>query len=281
MRSFSVIDESFDPNLTNSYYLSIRINPDALDYCTLDPIQNKYIQISHIPLKEELVLPAQIEKYFASVDILNFPYKKTFVLISSQTATLIPSGIFDSEKAGTILKFCHTIPDNNSIHYNKIKMDEFYNIFAIPQEIEAIIRRQFPEPFFVHQYTPLTDCYLSSTTSINETSYVLINLNPDFIDILVFEKERLKSCASFPVKNENDFVYFTLFTFDRLKLDKLSTPILISGTNDENLKYVKNLSNYLEKIELIDFPSSFRYGMVFKDPQIKGFYDLLYLPLCV
>ncbi|MCL2072370.1 MAG: DUF3822 family protein [Marinilabiliaceae bacterium] len=281
MGNFSIIDESFDPNLANSYYLSIRLSSNGLAFCTLDPIRNKYIQLSFIVLDNETDLFTQLDKHFANCDILNFPYKKTFVLVPSQIATLIPSGIFDSEKAGTILKFCCNIPDKYSIFFNKIRMADLYNIFAIPQEIENIFKRQFFDPQFVHQYTPVADSFLASTTSLNKSNHVCINFNAGFIDILVFDNERLMSCASFPVNNENELLYYTLFTFEQLKLDKSTTPIVISGADAKCQKYLPKLASYLENIELVDFPSCFRYGMKFKDPKIKGFYDLLYLPSCV
>ena len=281
MGSFSLIDNSFDPHLTTSYYLSIRLTPDGLTVCTLDPIQNKYIQISHIVLNDEAELQTQIENQFVTLDYLNFPYKKTFILFPSQTATLIPSVIFDVEKAGNILNFCCNVSDKETIHCNKIKMLDIYNVFAIPSEIETTIKKQFSSPNFVHQYTPVIESFLSSMASINETNYMCVNFNRGFIDIVVFEKEKLKSCASFPIQSENDFIYFTLLIFDKHNLDKFTTTILISGTDEENRKYIQKLTNYINKVEIIDFPVDFRCEIMLKEPKTKGFYDLLYLPLCV
>ena len=282
MATFSLVDESFDPNVSLSYFLSVRLNPDGLTFCTLDPVRNKYVQISNIVINSELPIVPQLDKQFAETEILNLPFKKTFILIPTRIATLVPSGIFDIDNAKSILQFCCEIPQNSNVHFNKIRQADVFNIFAINADIETIIKRQFPEPFFFHQNTPFIDGILSSTTIYdNEKNILCLNFNFDFFDILVFEKSALKSCNSFPLTSENDAVYFTLFTFEQLNITESNTTVYISGINESNKKYINSLSRYISKIKHIDFPPAFRYSATFKDPRLVGFYDLLSLPPCV
>ena len=282
MDSFKIIDESFDSNVSSSYFLSIRLNPDGLTFCTLDPIRNKYIQFSHIVLDSELPTVSQLEKYFSTIGILNLPFKKTFILIPTRNATLVPSGIFDPDKAKSMLQFCCDIPENSTIYFNKIRQADVFNIFSIDKEIVEFFKRQFPEPLFFHQNTPLIEEILSSVTMYeNEMKILCINFNSDFFDITLFEKSELKFCNSFPLKSENDFSYYTLFTADQLNLTEQTTSVYISGINDISKKYKAGISQYFSKIKHTELPSSFRYGAIFKDSRITGFYDLLSLPLCV
>jgi hypothetical protein len=282
MGNFSFIDESFDPNISLSYFFSIRLNQDGISFCTLDPVRNTYIQISNIVLNSNLSVVSQLDKYFAETDILNFPYKKIFILIPTQTATLVPSGIFEQDKAKTLLQFCCNIPGNSIIHFNKIRQADIYNIFVIDKEVEDFFKRQFPNPLFFHQNTPLIDGFLSSINiSDKETVFFCINFNTDFFDVAIFKNSQLKLCNSFPLKSENDFFFFFLFTFEQLKLIENDTSVLISGINDNKQKYIIALKRYISKIKQVEFPNNFHYSTIFKDPKISGFYNLLNLASCV
>jgi len=282
MVTFSIIDESFDTRVTSSYFFSVRLNPDGFSYCTLDPVRNKYIQIGNIVLNEDEQSVPQLNSHFSSIDILNLPYKKTLILVPTRTATIVPSGIFEPDKAETLLRFCCEVSENETIHYNKVRAADAFNIFSIRSDIETFFKMQFPEPVFLHQNTPLIDSYLSSSTICeNETNFVCINFNAYFFDIVVFDKSGLKLCNSFPAKNENDVVYYTLFTFEQLKFAESATTVFISGINDANRKFSDKLSRYLSRIKYVEFPNNFRYAMKFKDARIAGFYNLFSLSSCV
>ena len=282
MVDFSITDETFEPNISISYFLSIRLNPDGLSFCTLDPVRNKYIQISHIVFNETQSIATQLNDCLSKSDILNLPFKRTFILIPSQISTLVPAAVFEPEKKEELLKFSCSIPENSTIYYNKIRSIDTFNIFSIPTEVEVIMQRQFPEPLFFHQNTPFIDSILSATlTEESTTTLLCINFNSDFFDIVVFDKDRLMLCNSFPIKSENDFIYFTLFVFEQLKLSEPNTMVQISGIHPDKQRYIKQLSNYLGNIRQIDFPRHFRYSILFRDTRISGFFNLLNLPVCV
>ena len=282
MVDFSITDETFDPNISTSYFLSIRLNIDGLSFCTFDPVKNKYIQFKHLVLDKNLPLDPQLNDCFNKSDILNLPFKKTFILVPSRISTLVPSAVFESEKKEELLKFCCNIPENSSVYYNKIRTVDSFNIFSIPNEIETIMQRQFPDPLFFHQNTPFIDSILSAaSTDEPATTLLCVNFNTYFFDIVVFDNERLKLCNSFPIKSENDFIYFTLFVFEQLKLSEAATVVQISGIHQNKQKYIKQLSRYISKIRQIDFPRHFRYSALFRDERVCGFFNLLNLPVCV
>ncbi|MDR2926994.1 MAG: DUF3822 family protein [Cytophagaceae bacterium] len=282
MKNFSITDETFDPNISLSYFLSIRLNPDGLSFCTLDPVKNRYIQLRHVVFDSNAPTVDQLEENFSRLDLLNLPFKRTFILVPSQKSTLVPSGAFQSDRIDEMLRFSCNVPEGYTVHYNKIRMADAFNIFAVPNRVEAIIRRQFPEPLFFHQNTPFIDSILSTTVLDEENiSLMCIDFNTDFFDIVVIEKGRLKLCNSFPIKSDNDFIYFTLFVFEQLKLTEATTSVYISGLHQNKQQFVQQLSHYLSKIKSLDFPRHFRYSPLFKDVQATGFYNLLNLPVCV
>jgi len=281
MNSFSIVDDTFDPNISSSYFLSIQITLDGFSFCTLDPIRNKYIQIQHIKFKQNIPLYSQVEDCFNTIEKLSLPYKKTMVLLPTKVATIVPTPLFDEENASKWLSFTNKIPENNTVKNNKIKMADAYNIFTIDKDIEYILTRQFPHPLFFHQYTPIIEGNLTTNMSNNQQTTLFINLTTEYFDLLAFGKNNLKLCNSFPIKNENDFIYFTLFTYEQLKLNPSETEIILSGFHPQFAQLSANISKYVRKVKHTSMPHHFQFSHQFREVNNQSFYNLLSLPICV
>lgn len=281
MTGLSVIDETFDPNISSSYFISIQVSLDGFSFCTLDPVRNKYIQLRHVPFSPHESQTQQIERCFEDIELLNLPFKKTFVLFPSRHSTLVPSGIFNPEIKEEWLNFCVQHENDQLTLFNKVKMADAFNVFAIPETIYSIMNRQFPEPQFFHQHTPIIENGLLTRASGNEGTSLMINLNKDFFDVVVFEKGRLKLCNSFPIRSDNDFIYFTLFVFEQLKLEPAHTEVILSGWHPDFNGLFKHLANYIKNIRQTELPDSFVYSYHFKEFRSSGFYNLLSLAACV
>ncbi|SKC17289.1 DUF3822 family protein [Alkalitalea saponilacus] len=281
MTNFSVVDDTFDPGVTSSYFLSIQISLDGFSFCTLDPVRNKYIQFQHIQFDKSLPLSQQVEESFLRNEKLNLPYKKTLVLMPTNKSTLVPSALFEQSKKEQWLKFCHQIPEDHLVFYNKIKMADAYNVFAVPNAIHELLIRQFLDPLFFHQYTPVIESNLAINISGREKTLLFINLANNYFDLFAFKNNNLKLCNSYSIKTENDFIYFTLFVFEQLKLQPADTEILISGYHTNGEEMIRHLRRYIRKVKQVSIPHHFQYSHMFREINNQPFYNLLSLPVCV
>ena len=281
MNSFSIVDDTFDPSISSSYFLSIQITLDGFSFCTLDPVRNKYIQIQHIKLARNKPLHKQVEDCFNNIEKLNLPYKKTMILLPTQVATLVPTPLFNNEDALSWLSFTHSVPENHAVKTNKIKMADAYNIFPVNEIIEQLMKRQFPDPLFFHQHTPIIEGNLATNMSNTQQTTLFINLSGEYFDLLAFGNNNLKLCNSFPIKNENDFIYFTLFTYEQLKLNPAETEIILSGSHPQFSQFSANISKYVRKVKQTSMPHHFQYSHQFREVNNQSFYNLLSLPICV
>jgi hypothetical protein len=281
MKSFSIVDETFDPSISSSYFLSIQITLDGFSFCTLDPVRNKYIQIQHINFVRHLSLYQQVEECFNHIEKLSLPYKKTLVLLPGRLATLVPTPLFDGEDVEKWLSFTHTMPEKHAIKTNKIKMADAYNIFSVNQSLEQLLRKQFPNPLFFHQHTPIIEGNLTTNMSNAQQTTLFINLATEYFDLLAFGNNNLKLCNSFPIKSENDFIYFTLFTYEQLKLNPADTEIILSGIHPYFSKLSVHISKYVRKVKHAGMPHHFQYSHQFREINNQSFYNLLSLPVCV
>ena len=68
----SIVDETFDANISSSYFLSIQASLDGFSFSILDPIRNKYIQFGSYTFQEHITdadLATLINKIFEEIRI--------------------------------------------------------------------------------------------------------------------------------------------------------------------------------------------------------------------
>jgi len=289
MTNFSIVDDSFDYNITLSYFLSIRITPDGFSFCTLDPVKNKFIQIQNITFDPTDNFLQQSESCFKTIEKLNLPYKKTLILLPTQYSTLVPAGLYNEANKDTWMQFVHSSPQtrgttktsDESIIANPIKLADAVNLFRVNNKLAELMKRQFQEPQFFHQHTPIIENHLSTNLTDGDRQLMFINLEFDYFDILIFGKNNLQLCNTFKISNSNDFIYFTLFVFEQMKLNSSTVSVIISGHHPSFKEMVTHLKKYLKNVTLAKFPHQFQYSHLFKDIDASAYHTLLSLSVCV
>ena len=281
MKAFSIVDESFDPGISLSYFLSIQITLDGFSFCTLDPVKNKYIQMQHIRLDSKLPLVPQVEECFNTIEKLNLPYKKSMVLIPTHISTLVPTPLYNPDDKLQWLSFCHHLPENASVRANKIKLADAINVFVLDEGLEKLLKRQFPDPLIFQQHTPIIEGNLTTNMINSGQTVIAINFENDYFDLMAFQNNNLKLCNSFPIKSDNDFIYFTLFTYEQLKLNPLSTEMIMYGRHPHFQQLSETLSKYIKKVKQNYMPHHFQYSHQFRTLSSTAFYNMLTLPVCV
>lgn len=279
--SFSFVDDSFDPIISSSYYLSIQLSLDGFSFCILDPVHNKYLQFQHLLLEANRPINEQVENWFRQIEKLNLPYKKTLVLLPSSRGTLVPTPVFDAAQPEDWMRFCGPLSEKQTVHYNKIAMADAYNVFPVEAELEKLLKKQFPNPRIFHQNTPVIEGNLATKMNEGNKTTLFINLHSACFDLLAFSDNSLKLCNNFPIKSENDFIYFTLFAFEQLKLSPNEVEIIMSGHHPRFDALGKQLSRYLRHVAPSTLPHHFRYSHLFRSLNAPRFYNLLSLPVCV
>jgi hypothetical protein len=279
----SVVDETYDTTITSSYFLSIQASLDGFSFCTLDPVRNKYVQFRHFKLQnltsEEL--PEIAEQIFEDNDLLNLPYKKVFILVPSPVSTLVPAGLFHAEEAPEWLSFTHQIPSANDIAYTKMKMADACTIFAIPERLKELFKRQFPEPLFFHQYVPMTETKLAISRPGTSKSQIILNIQNHFFDVVVLEKNNLRLCNTFEINGEDDLIYFTLFVFEQLQIPPTTADVQLLGNHPRMGEIKQKLGKYIKHVKQPGLPSGFQYSYLFRDVPGHQFHNLFSLAGCV
>ncbi len=285
MDSISIIDNSFDVNITTSYFLSIQLSLDGFSFCVLDPISNEYIQFWYKPINIHQNIEEVLQYELEHNDVLIYPYQKVFFSYTSHPHTLIPDSLFNKDEAATYLDFCfskpNTLKQEQLAFYNKVKMADSWCVFQIPLKITQLLDKYYPEIKYLCQTIPFIENALLHASTDTNSNQVHIYVSKGNFEIAVKKGNSLLLHNTFDYQNTKDFLYFTLFVIDQLKLDSHHTKIFLAGNIDKKMDLYITLKKYIKKVEITESTKHFKFASSFKNIQIHNHLNLFNIPLCV
>ncbi|MGQ1788471.1 MULTISPECIES: DUF3822 family protein [unclassified Saccharicrinis] len=286
MNKASVIDTSFDINITTSYFLSIQLHLDGFSFCVLDPVSNEYIQFEHRPLKFNEEIMDVLEKELAQRQLLVYPYQKVFVIYNTQNYSLIPQALYSSIEDPGYLDFCFADGfdgENEVCFANKIKMADSFCSFKVPKRLTEIVDTYYSHVKYFCQATPFIETALLSTSTDIGHNHVHINLQPSgsYFDIIVTSSNNLKMHNTFKYHDHKEFLYFAMFVFDQMKLDTRHTKVFLTGNIEKSNEIYSMLKKYIKQVEIETTTNHFKFSGVFKNIPLQNHLNLFNTPLCV
>ncbi len=279
------IDETFDLNQTRNYHISIQAGLSGYSFSVLDPVRNKYILLKHFVFRPEEMSPVLLEEKIDEIhgndEFLEREYKTVLFSYQSPKYTLIPAPLFNKQNLRTFFEFNHILDDLDQIYYNEYKSIDAYNLFVVPSELSNIVYKSFRNVKFFHQVTPLIENGLINHGKRNSYKSVIANLYGNYMDILAIRGDKLLLCNTFPLKNEEDLVYFVLYVYEQLKLKGEETPLFISGEMQKNSHAFDLLKSYIKNIGFEKRNNNFLYSYTFDETDSHLFANLFNLRMCV
>ncbi len=283
MNPISIIDHHFDKNITTSYFLSIQLSLDGFSFCILDPVSNEYIQLydRHLSFNETLfeVLAEELE----TNTYLSLKFQKIFIVYYTYQNTLIPDALYSESDEKSILDFCMQKKSLNPTvtFHHKIRMADSYCVFQIPKKIVDLINQKLGKVFYFCQTIPYIEAALLKTMNDQKTHQLHINIQNSHFEVLVTYGNNLKMHNVFNFHNSKEFLYYTLYIFEQLKLDPVHSKILLTGKISKTDELYSLLKKYIKHIEIENETNHFKFSGVFKPIQIQNFLNLFNIPLCV
>ncbi len=283
MPALSFVDETYDPNITETYYLSIQANLNGLSFSVTDPIAGKYIVLREYNLDNSLPVD-DIYDRIADIadkdDFLQEKFKKVNIIWTSRKFTLIPSALFDKDNLRFYFEFHHQLEELDELHYRFIPEIEAYSVFTVPNHVATTFTRKFPNPVFFHQSVPLVRDIFQHHLPGEGDQVVSLNISDDFIDIMITDDETLIFYNTFTCKHPRDILYFVLYMYDQFNLDRKYTPLLVSGNIITRSEFYHLLQAYIGSIKIRKIKEERIYSYTFEKQVLHRFTNLFFLENC-
>ena len=281
MHEINWIDESFDLRLASEYHISIQIGLDGFSFCILDTRRNKYVVFQHIPLivGKLQFLPRKIETIFDQEEILNTLFKNVSIVYSTNKATLMPKEYSGSASFLKIASVTNDSNRNEDIRADNIPGFSYQLVYSYPKEIMTLLNKKYTEFKFSHKSIPFIASGVDQRTEKKNT--LLINFEKQYIRMIALKDVQIALYNSFYFKNESDFLYYTLNTWQSLQFDPERDEILISGFVADDSSYIRQLKKYIGNVRFLKPSADFNYGNLFEKIQKHQFVSLLNTYPCV
>lgn len=289
MQDISIIDETFDENISSSYFLSIQISLDGFCFCTLDPIRNKYIQFHQQSWKQKSTgliknLDDYISefKFFAQEDsILKLSFKKVFILVSNPDFAIIPNVLFAKDKMETLFKLSHILREEDELLSNRVKLVDATIIYPLTKKWKEMLTNSFLNVQIFHTHTSTLEALsLFHKSSKIKNTLTLCFENKSF-DVFAFSESNLMLGNHFDFNTDADFLYYFLYVFEQLKFTNDNMELFVIGDIEPDSSLLLLLRQYIKRVNFKQVSKSITFSYHFKDVLQYSKFSLFNIPLCV
>ena len=279
MPFLELFDETLDINSTENYELSIQVGPDALSFCLLDSVRNKFVMIRSFDAEENKYLNAdKISELLHHDDFLLKRYKKINCVMPSPRFTIVPSPLYDPAKKSEYFTFTHNPEEGSVVLADKTSDPDAFLVYSISKPISEVIKNTYPGSRLHHHVKLLLD-YTSLTRKSMIGNYLHVHVERDFFNLIVFNDTILKFCNSFSYRNISDILYFVLNVFKNLDIKQEET-IHLSGLTEKYDDLSSSFSLYIRNIKYAEPSGNFTFSYVFNDLELHRFINLFTVVNC-
>jgi len=280
MHEINFVDESFDLKRASEYHMSIQLGLDGFSFCIFEIGRKKYLVFRHIPIivGKPQFLTHKVEAIFEQEENLNAVFHTVQIVYSSNTATLIPKTSAYTEYISLFAEFTDDIGRNEEALSNDIPGFNYQVVFSFPSELRKFLNSKFTDFRLIHQSLPILATVLEQRN--NKRNSVLIGFEKNHIQVAVIKGMVLTLFNRFYIKNEVDFLYYTLNICQRQQIDPHDDELIISGHVADDSIYIRQLKKYQHNITFLKPSDEFSYGPIFDKVQKHQFISLLNSKLC-
>lgn len=288
MDDFILNDRYFDPEAVrlSSHFSQIFIlpGPASFQYAILDTEKNLFVGLADYRLPENMEnswqYTARLNRIFSSDPFLQKKYPAVVFGIDSPYHLLVPAELYEPGKAKSLLELHFRLPENIITAADRLEEAGTYHVFGNEDIIQGFIREKAADSLIVHRSTALIKAVYLLHRQHNEPSAVYLNLNENQLDIVFFRNGQLEFFNSFPYREKEDILYFTLYTLEQLDLRPDGIRLIVSGNFDGGAETEALLRQYIRMVAFTGPLPGFSFHNIFKPAPLYRYFQLFALALC-
>lgn len=244
---------------TNHHTLSIQFSLDGFSFCISN--SNTVSYFSTYTFEETVnsleTLLEKIKHIFSTDANLHHHFENVLVIHQNNLNTLVPNDFFDDNKLASYLNFNIKILPTDYITFDPIDEISAKNIYIPYVNINNYLFQNFGEFEFKHHSSILIEKLIQKND--NNEKVVFVNVSKNTLDIIVLEQKNLILYNSFSFITEEDFIYYILFIFEQLQLNKEVIQLYFIGEISAEsalykitFKYIKNINFLSSKASIFE-----------------------------
>ena len=191
---------------------------------------------------------SSIESTLLEFEKNNIYFKSIRCLFFNSFYTLVPQNLFDSTNQKSLLNLNCNSWDGNCVRNDFSESFFCHIIYSYNDELLNIIKKKFPSAKFQHYISVILEQIARQNTKTKENILYLYVKNQN-VDLIGLKKGTFHLINSNHFENEEELLYYVLFTLEQLEWDANSISVTLMGDiekNDKNFdllyEYIRNLT---------------------------------------
>lgn len=244
MQRLSLVDESFDLNLTKEYSLSIQVSLDGFSFSILDSTRAKVICLYHQDTftSEPGFHLKKINTIYDEVDLLARPYKNTKIFFSApDKTTLVPIALFNQDLTEDLYRTTFDAGKNSKILSSLVPEMASYAIYEVDHAVYTLLREKHPGTVMQN------DIVLSGYGNLPGIALLKVRILRKQVAILSLN-DHISFYNSYYYEGENDMLYYILGAIKNMDLKPEA--IILDGMVNKRENIYHRLKQYFEHVDL-------------------------------
>jgi hypothetical protein len=266
------VDKTYCLTENKNYRLSIQVSLNGFSFCIYDVNKQKHVVLKHLFYSENITdyniwvkeINRIADEVTGNIALVKLPLKCMFI---SRKSVIIPKNVFSANNIKSYISFFFQFDELDEIHYRYIPEIDGYCCYALPSPVVSKIISRFGDADFYNQTYQIIRRINGYQTGM------VIMLCDNFMDISIFQDNKLILNNSFEIFDVKDIIYF--ISAVSAKFDVKDIPIYISGNISSG--DVKKLKKFFPSIVT---EQNRKIAVLLGSEVATKYYNLLLLQQC-
>ena len=226
--------------------LSIELSLNGFSFSIKNITDNTFLAAGSTVIRYgstyQRLLSTIIDTFETKVEIASLKYAKVDIQYLDTMFTIVPEELYEPTHAVDYLSFTMG-RDMGSTAIQTQTVDPISSVcvFTSNDKISEYFKTKSAE---VHSHHSITT-FLSHVQKMpNQEHQIHVNTIGGYMQVVVFNGEKLLTANIYELKDQNTFSYYLLSLCNQLRLDERKVPIVFYGNPEEYVKQHDTLSRY-------------------------------------
>ena len=231
--------------------LSIQVSLSGLSFCIHDTGREEIQFLENRPFDQAAnaeSLVDQVEQLLQHEKIADQEFGEVRVIHDNELSSLVPKALFNESNLSDYLKYNVKILETDYITFDELKSHDIFNVYVPFTNVNNYIFDRFGSFEYKHASTILIETLMNQYQG-GDSKRVHVHIGNSHFEIVVVSNNKLLLYNSFPFQTGEDFIYYLLFVFEQLNLNREEDELYLLGniTEEDNAyklayKYIRNVS---------------------------------------
>lgn len=237
----------------NNKKLSIQVALNGLSFCCKNLITNEiydFKRISFVEYSKNNTIEENLWKAFSEHNALISQYEDVSVLHQNNLNTWVPKSFFIEEQIGSYLQYNNKVFTSDYFAFDALDTHELVNVYIPYININNFLIDQFKEFDYQHYNSILVRELIKFQEFKNETK-VFIHFDSNYFSLVVLNGTKLIFNNTFEYFNENDVLYYILFTAEQLGLDPDQFELNVLGLMNKDHYIFEKMYEFIRNVKIL------------------------------